>query len=84
MWTQHIDKKRKQIGLKVKDLYWIIGRKSPASLKSKVLLIQDSYKAYLDLWNRIMGMCQQITYSQNATKLVQSTADVHKCTLVCD
>jgi hypothetical protein len=29
--------KRKQIDLKVKDLYWIIGRKSPVLLESKVL-----------------------------------------------
>jgi hypothetical protein len=33
--------------------------------------IQDNHKACLDLWNRIMGMRQQITYSQNATEQVQ-------------
>jgi hypothetical protein len=27
---------------------------------------------------------QQIAYSQNATKLVQNTADDHKCAPVCD
>jgi hypothetical protein len=27
MWAQHIAKKRTQIDLKVKDLYWVIGRK---------------------------------------------------------
>jgi hypothetical protein len=36
--------KRKQIDLKVKDLYWIIGRKSPASLESKVLLYKTIIK----------------------------------------
>jgi hypothetical protein len=74
-WAQHLAKKRKQIDLKVKDFYWVIGRKSPASLENKVLL---------DLWNRTMGMRQQIAYIQNATKPVQNTADDHKCTLVCD
>jgi hypothetical protein len=74
--------KRKQIDLKVNDLYWSIGRKSPASLESTS--IQDNHKAYLDLWNRIMGMRQQIAYSQNATKPVQNTADDQKCALVCD
>jgi hypothetical protein len=38
----------------------------------------------VDLWNRIMGMRQQIAYSQNATKPVQNTADDHKCAPVCD
>jgi hypothetical protein len=37
---------------------------------------------YLDLWNRTMGMDQQIAYSQNATKPVQNTVDDHKCALV--
>jgi hypothetical protein len=37
-WPEHLTKKkRKQIDLKVKDLYCVIGRKSPASLESKVL-----------------------------------------------
>jgi hypothetical protein len=35
---------RKQIDLKVKDLYWVIGRKSPASLESKVLLYKTIIK----------------------------------------
>jgi hypothetical protein len=39
-----IDKERKQIDLKVKDLYWIIGRKTPASLESKVLLYKTIIK----------------------------------------
>jgi hypothetical protein len=78
--AQHLAKKRKQIDLKVKDLYWVIRRKSPASLESKVLL----YKTTIKPWNRIMGMRQQIAYSQNATKQVQNIAGDHKCALVCD
>jgi hypothetical protein len=35
---------KKQIDLKVKDLYWVIGRKSPASLESKVLLYNTFIK----------------------------------------
>jgi hypothetical protein len=33
-----------QIDLKVKDLYWVIGRKSPAPLESKVLLYKTIIK----------------------------------------
>jgi hypothetical protein len=51
---------------------------------SNLTSIQDNHKACLDLWNRTMGMRQQIAYSQNATKPGQNTADDHKCALVCD
>jgi hypothetical protein len=46
--------KRKQIDLKVKDLYWIIGRISPKSLESKVLLYKTIIKPIwtygIELW----------------------------------
>jgi hypothetical protein len=31
-WKEHIRKKRKQIDLKIKDMYWLIGRNSKLSL----------------------------------------------------
>jgi hypothetical protein len=83
-WAQHLaKKKRKQIDLKVKD---ILGHRKKISriVRKLSTSIQDNHKAYLDLWNRTMGMRQQIAYSQNATKPVQNTADDHKCALVCD
>jgi hypothetical protein len=53
-WAQHLAKKRKQLDLKVKDLYWVIGRKSPASLESKVLLFKTIMKPIwtygIELW----------------------------------
>jgi hypothetical protein len=53
-WTQDIAKKRKQIHLKVIDLYWIIGRKSPTSLESKLLL----YKAVIKpTWTNGIELC---------------------------
>jgi hypothetical protein len=46
--------KRKQIDLKVKELYWVIRRKSPASLESKVLLYKTIIKPIwtygMELW----------------------------------
>jgi hypothetical protein len=49
-----LDRKRKQIALKVKDLYWVNGRKSPASLESKVLLYKTIIKPIwtygIELW----------------------------------
>jgi hypothetical protein len=55
-WAQHLAKKekRKQADLKVKDLYWFIGRKSPALLESKVLLYKTIIKLIwtygIELW----------------------------------
>jgi hypothetical protein len=43
-WKQHIAKKRKQLDLKVKYIYWIIGYKSTMSLDSKVLLYKTIIK----------------------------------------
>jgi len=37
-WIEHIIKKRKQIDLKFKQLYWLLGRISPLSLENKVLV----------------------------------------------
>lgn len=42
-WRKHIFTKRKQLGLKLRKLYWMIGRKSKLSLENKILL----YKAIL-------------------------------------
>jgi hypothetical protein len=47
-------KKKKKTDLKVKDLYCVIGRKSPASLESKVLLYKTIIKPIwtygIELW----------------------------------
>jgi hypothetical protein len=43
-WKDHIRKKRKQIDLKIKDMYWIIGRKSLLSLENKILLYKTIIK----------------------------------------
>jgi hypothetical protein len=42
-WRKHISAKRKQLDLKLRKLYWIIGRKSQLSLSNKLLV----YKAIL-------------------------------------
>jgi hypothetical protein len=76
--------KRKQIDLKLKDLYWVIGRKSPASLESKVLPYKTIIKHIRTYGIELWGCASKSTYIQNATKPVQNTADDHKCALVSD
>jgi hypothetical protein len=73
-WKQHIAKKRKQIDLKVKDMYWIIGHKSTMSLDSKVLLYKTIIKPIwtygIELWGcasiAIMQQSQSKTMMINA------------------
>ncbi|CAB0041818.1 unnamed protein product [Trichogramma brassicae] len=43
-WKTYIWTKRKQFGLKLKRLYWLIGRKSSLSLENKVLLYKSILK----------------------------------------
>ena len=37
-WRKHITIKRKELDLKLRNLYWIIGRKSQLSLENKLLV----------------------------------------------
>jgi hypothetical protein len=63
MWAQHLAEKRKQMDLKVKDLYWVIGRKSPASLESKVLIYETIIKPIwtygIELWGSHIAKMQR-------------------------
>jgi hypothetical protein len=41
-WPKHISTKRKQLCLKLRKLYWIIGRKSQLSLENKLQCTKKS------------------------------------------
>lgn len=43
-WKTHIWAKRKQLGLKLQKMYWLIGRKSQLTLESKILLYKTMIK----------------------------------------
>lgn len=53
-WREHINKKRKQIDLRVRETYWLLGRKSRLPLENKILLYKAIIKpiwAYgIELW----------------------------------
>jgi hypothetical protein len=56
-WAKHIKTKRKQLNQKLKQVHWLLGRRSTLSTKIKLLL----YKAVLKpiwtygIWNSAMG-----------------------------
>jgi hypothetical protein len=53
-WKQHIIKKRKQVNITIKQLNWLLGRKSNLANEYS----QDLNHTYLDVWSGIMGLCQ--------------------------
>jgi hypothetical protein len=42
-WKEHIVKKRRYIDVRIKELYWLLGRKSHLNLENKILI----YKAVI-------------------------------------
>jgi len=77
-WREHTVKKRKQIALKFKQLYWLLGRNSPLSLENKVLVYKGAIKPIwtfgIELWGctsnssiAILQRCQ--------SKILRSMAD---------
>lgn len=54
-WKTHIWNKRKQLGLKLHKMYWLINRKSKLSLENKVLLYKSMIKPIwsygIQLWS---------------------------------
>jgi hypothetical protein len=54
-WKQHIAKKRKQISITIKQLIWLLGRKSNLAIENKLLnyktIIIPIWTYGLELWN---------------------------------
>jgi hypothetical protein len=54
IWRHHITKKRKQMDLRYKELYWLLGKSSPLSINNKLLLYKTviaPIRTYgLELW----------------------------------
>ena len=45
-WKPHVKKKREELGLRYKRIYWLIGRVSSLSLHNKLLLYKQILKPY--------------------------------------
>ena len=52
-WKEHVIKERRQMDLRYKDLYWLLGRSSPLSADNKLLL----YKSIITpIWTYSIGL----------------------------
>jgi len=43
-WKAHVKKKREELGLKYKKMYWLMGRRSALSIHSKLMLYKQILK----------------------------------------
>lgn len=66
-WSAHIKAKRKQLDTKVKQMYWLIGKRSQLSLSNKLLLYKVILKPIWTYGIQLWG-CAKASY----TKILQS------------
>ncbi|CAB0042207.1 unnamed protein product [Trichogramma brassicae] len=64
-WRAQIWSKRKQLGIKLRSLYQLIGRNSALSLDHKVLLYKAILKADLDVRFSALGQSGKLKYSSD-------------------
>jgi len=44
LWKAHVKKKREQLGLKCKQMFWLVGRRSSLSIHNKMMLYKQILK----------------------------------------
>jgi hypothetical protein len=74
-WRKHITTKRKQLDLKLQNIYWIITRKQTPSL-------QSNSKASMDLWNPTVGNRIDLKYRDSRAIPVKIATHNNRCSMV--
>jgi hypothetical protein len=71
-WKSHIKAKRRQLDLKIKNMYWLLNRKSKLSLENKLIIYKHIFKPIwtygIELWG-----CSK----PSNTKIIQSFQSKH-------
>jgi hypothetical protein len=71
-WLKHIFVKRKQIGITLTKMCWLLGRKSKISTSNKLLIYNT--QTNLDLWNTTLGYGFHIQHRNSRTFAIESFA----------
>jgi len=82
-WRKHKTTKRKHLDLKLRNLYWIIGRKSQLSLENKLLVYKVIPKKSLDLRNPTMGNCIELKSRDTRAIPIKSATHNNRYPTVC-
>jgi hypothetical protein len=86
-WKQHVVKKQKQTDLTIKQMNWLIGRKSKLAVENKILI----YKAIiipirtygLELWGWASNSNTSVM-QRNQSKILRMIVDAPWFTLQCN
>jgi hypothetical protein len=70
VWRTHIFGKRKQLGMKFQQMYWILGRKSELSIANKLLIYKTILKP---IWTYGIPLCGTASNSNN--KILKTELD---------
>jgi hypothetical protein len=77
-WRDHTVMKRKQIVFKVKELYWLLGGKSPLSTESKLLIYKTTIKPIwtygTEIWG-CAGKSSQAILQKAQSKILRMVTD---------
>ena len=71
-WKAHVKKKREQLGLKYKEMYWLMWRRSALSIRNKLIL----YKQYWSLYGPTAYSCEDAR-NRFQNKALRSIIDKH-------
>jgi hypothetical protein len=82
-WKDHIAKKRKQMNLQIKEINWLIERKSYLCIENKVLIYKAIIKPIWGLLKRTVGLRQQIPHRHHEENPIQNSQSHSKFSLVC-
>ena len=58
-WKDHVKTERKQLDLKTREMYWLIGNHSPLSLENKLLIYKTVLKQVLTYGTELWGFASK-------------------------
>jgi hypothetical protein len=82
-WHHHIFAKRKQLGLTLTKMYWLLGRSSRLSLTQQAPSLQIHPQTHLDLRHPTLGHSIHIQHRDPRTLSIKGPAHNRRCTVVC-
>jgi hypothetical protein len=80
---KYIFAKRKQLGITMTKMYWLLGRKSKLSTSNTFLIYKTILKTNLDLWNTTLGYGFHFQHRNSITFPIESLEHDSGRTLVC-
>ena len=77
-WKEHVIKERRQMDLRYKDLYWLLGRSSPLSADNKLLLYKSIITPIWTYGSELWGCSSKSTIAviqKCQSKILRVTVD---------